>query len=498
MTEHSVIIGQSNNKDYEAIPLSLGNRHGLIAGATGTGKTVTLQRIAEGFANAGVPCFVADIKGDLSGLAAPSLKQDWVINRATEVGIEHKPEAMPVQFWDLYGEYGTPIRATVSDMGPLLLSRLMELNETQEGVLNIAFKLADDEGLMLLDIKDLRAMLNEVSARADELQLLYGNISAASVGSILRRLLVLEQQGADQFFGETALDLMHMIQSGGAGKGMINILDARTLYQSPRLYASFLMWLLSELFEELPEVGDLDKPKSVFFFDEAHLLFEDAPKSLVDKVEQLVRLIRSKGVGVYFITQNPADIPDGVNAQIGHRVQHALRAFTPKAQKEIKAVGDSFRPNPDFDTVTAVTELGIGEALVSTLDKKGVPSVVQITRVVPPNSQVGALGQEIRVEMQSKSQMEKLYRETVDRVSAYEILQKKLEKKSSSVEAQAQKDPEIAREVEDYKEPARKVKKSAGRQKDTMVETIAKSAMRSASSAVGRAIVRGILGSLRR
>lgn len=493
-----VIIGQSNGKDYEAIPLSLGNRHGLIAGATGTGKTVTLQRIAEGFANAGVPCFVADIKGDLSGLAAPSLEQDWVLNRCKEVGIDHAPRAVPVQFWDLYGEYGTPVRATISDMGPLLLSRLMELNETQEGVLNIAFKLADDEGLMLLDLKDLRAMLNEVGERAEELKLTYGNISSASIGSILRRLLVLEQQGADDFFGETALDLKHMIQIDGSGQGVINILDSRTLYQSPRLYASFLMWLLSELFEELPEIGDPEKPKFVFFFDEAHLLFEDAPKTLLDKIEQLVRLIRSKGVGVYFITQNPADIPDGVNAQIGHRVQHALRAFTPKAQKEVKAVGDSFRPNEAFDTVETVTNLAIGEALVSTLDKKGVPSVVQITRVVPPNSQVGALGQEARQELQSKSQMEKMYRESIDRVSAYEILHKKLEQKAQNVQTRQDNDPAFAREVEEYKEPVKRVRRSSGRQRDTMVETIAKSAVRSASTAIGRAIVRGILGSLKR
>jgi DNA helicase HerA-like ATPase len=404
--------------------LSLANRHGLIAGATGTGKTVTLQSLVEGFSRAGVPVFCADVKGDLAGLAQAGGGNARVEARARELGLsDFAYEAAPVVLWDLFGQQGHPIRATVAEMGPLLLARMLDLNETQEGVLNIAFKLADDEGLLLLDFNDLTAILQAVAERAAELTTAYGNVSKATIGTIQRRLLTLEQQGGEAFFGEPALDLADLMLTTPDGRGAVNILAADRLMTSPRLYATFLLWLLAELFEELPEVGDLAKPKLVFFFDEAHLLFKDAPKALVEKVEQVVRLIRSKGVGVYFVTQNPLDVPSTVLAQLGNRVQHALRAFTPAEQKAVRAAAETFRPNPRFETRDAITELGVGEALVSTLQPGGVPGVVDRVMVCPPRSRLGPLTPEERAGVTELSPIGPKYDETLDRASAYELLQ---------------------------------------------------------------------------
>src|SRR5262252_1709247 len=379
--DHTIVVGKSHK--YEALDLRFGNRHGLVTGATGTGKTVTLQILAEGFSRAGVPVFAADIKGDLSGIAAVGEPKDAFVKRAKELGFDYQPDEFPVDFWDLFGEQGHPVRATISEMGPLLLSRLMDLNEVQEGVLNIAFRVADEHGLLLLDLKDLRAILSFVAEHADELTTQFGNVSKATVGTIQRQLLVLENQGGTAFFGEPALLLKDFMRTDRDGRGMINILVADKLLHSPRLYATFLLWMLSELFEELPEAGDLPKPKLVFFFDEAHLLFNDAPKALMDKIEQVVRLIRSKGVGVYFVTQNPIDVPDKVLGQLGNRVQHALRAFTPRDQKAVAAAAQTFRPNPKLDTAKVIMELGKGEALVSFLEGNGTPAMVERVMVRP-------------------------------------------------------------------------------------------------------------------
>lgn len=417
-----LLIGKGEVPVWLHLPLA--NRHGLIAGATGTGKTVTLQMLAEGFARAGVPVFCADVKGDLSGLARPGAPNPKIEARAAELGLaDFAYEAAPVVFWDLFGEAGHPVRATVAEMGPLLLARLLELNDTQEGVLNIAFKLADDEGLLLLDFNDLTALLRFVAEQADSLTTTYGNVSKATIGAIQRRLLTLEQQGAEHFFGEPALDLDDLMLTAPDGRGAVNILMADRLIHKPRLYATFLLWLLSELFEELPEAGDLDQPKLVFFFDEAHLLFKDAPKALVEKVEQVVRLIRSKGVGVYFVTQNPADLPPAVLSQLGNRVQHALRAFTPLEQKGVRAAAETFRPNPKFKTEDAITALGVGEALVSTLEPDGVPGIVQRVRIGPPRSRIGPLTQEERREIIAASPLFGRYDQRLDRESAYEILE---------------------------------------------------------------------------
>jgi len=407
----------------EYLTLALANRHGLVAGATGTGKTVTLQVLAEGFSRAGVPVFCADVKGDLSGIAATGAPKDWMTARAKEIGFtDYAPATFPVIFWDLFGTEGHPIRATVSEMGPLLLARLMDLNEVQEGVLNVVFRLADDEGLLILDLKDLRALLAHVAERAEEIGRLYGNVSKASVGAIQRQLLVLENQGGDNFFGEPALAIADLMRTTYDGRGTISVLAADRLMASPRLYATFLLWLLSELFEELPEVGDPEKPKLVFFFDEAHLLFDEAPKALVEKVEQVVRLIRSKGVGVYFVTQNPLDLPDSVLGQLGNRVQHALRAFTPRDQKAVKAAAETFRPNPALDVARVITELAVGEALVSMLEGKGVPSMVERTLIRPPSAGVGPIAPEQRSAILAASPVRGIYDATVDRESAYEIL----------------------------------------------------------------------------
>jgi len=415
--------GGAELRARQTLPLRRANRHGLIAGATGTGKTVTLQILAEGFSNAGVPVFMADVKGDLSGMAQEGAPNDRLRARAELIGLDpYTPQAFPVVFWDLFGEQGHPVRATVSEMGPLLLSRLLELNDTQEGVINIAFRLADEEGLLLLDLKDLQALLREVGARAAELSLRYGNVSTASVGAIQRRLLVLENQGAAGFFGEPALQLSDMIATDAAGRGRINILAADRLINSPRLYATFLLWLMSELFEELPEVGDPDKPVIAFFFDEAHLLFNNAPRALVEKVEQVARLIRSKGVGLYFVTQSPTDIPDTVLGQLGSRIQHALRAYTPKDARALRAAAETFRPNPDFDTATAIMEVGVGEALVSTLGDKGAPGVVARTLIRPPASRLGPADPAVRAAVFAASPLRGVYDAAIDRDSAHEVL----------------------------------------------------------------------------
>ena len=389
-SDDTVFIGKSVKR--EGLNLKLANRHGLITGATGTGKTVTLQILAEGFSSQGVPVFAADIKGDLSGISAEGEPKDFLLKRAETIEFDdYGFEDFPVVFWDLLGEQGHPIRTTISEMGPLLLSRLLNLTEAQEGALNIAFKIADDEGLAVLDMKDLRSLLQDLADRSKEIRTEYGSINKASIGAIMRRLLVLEQQGAEAFFGEPALDIKDLMRTTRDGRGCINILAADKLMESPQLYATFLLWLMSELFEELPEVGDPDKPKLVFFFDEAHLLFDEAPKAFLEKIEQVVRLIRSKGVGVYFVTQNPLDVPDAVLAQLGNRIQHALRAFTPRDQKAVRAAAQTFRQNPDFDVEEAITQLGVGEALVSVLEKKGVPTMVQRTLIRPPSSRMGPI-----------------------------------------------------------------------------------------------------------
>ena len=429
----SIFVGKGTKPEY--LTLKLANRHGLVTGATGTGKTVTLQVLAEGFARAGVPVFAADIKGDLSGIAALGEPKDVFVKRAKEVGMDYQPDEFPAVFWDVFGEQGHPIRTTISEMGPLLLTRLLDLNDTQEGVLNIVFRVADDQGLLLLDLKDLRAVLGLVGENAAQLKTQYGNVSAASVGAIQRQLLVLENQQAGKFFGEPALSLKDFMRVDRDGRGTINILAADKLMENPRVYATFLLWLLSELFEELPEVGDPDKPKLVFFLDEAHLLFDDAPKALLDKIEQVVRLIRSKGVGVYFVTQNPLDVPDKVLAQLGNRVQHALRAFTARDQKAVRAAAETFRANPQIDTVTAITELGKGEALVSFLEGNGVPAMVERVLICPPTARVGPVTPEERAGVMKNSPVKGKYDTPVDPESAFEMLQKRTQETMADEEA---------------------------------------------------------------
>jgi uncharacterized protein len=418
-----IFVGKSGKPEY--LTLHYGNRHGLVTGATGTGKTVTLQVLAEGFSRAGVSVFAADIKGDLSGIAAAGEAKDFLVKRAKDMGFDYEPDEFPVVFWDVFGEQGHPVRATISEVGPLLLSRMMDLNDVQEGVLNIVFRVADEQGLLLLDLKDLRAMLQFIAEHADELTTQYGNVSKATVGTIQRALLVLENQGGAKFFSEPALDLKDFMRTDRDGRGFVNILVADKLMESPRLYATFLLWMLSELFQTLPEVGDPDKPKLVFFFDEAHLLFNDAPKALMDRIEQVVRLIRSKGVGVYFVTQNPIDVPDKVLAQLGNRVQHALRAFTARDQKAVRAAAETFRANPKLDTATVITELGKGEALVSFLEGEGTPSVVERCMVRPPSARIGPVTPEERKAIIAKSPVKGKYDQEIDEESAYEVLQKR-------------------------------------------------------------------------
>jgi uncharacterized protein len=491
-TDHRILIGKGDTPQF--LDLGLANRHGLIAGATGTGKTVSLQVLAEGFSAHGVPVFVADVKGDLSGISQPGTSNPKLDERARAVGLaEYQPHAFPTVFWDLFGEQGHRLRATVSELGPLLLARLLGLNETQEGVLAVAFEVADDQGLLLLDLKDLRALMNFVGERATELSLLYGRVSTSSVGAIQRRLLMLEQQGAEHFFGEPALDIQELMRTDLSGQGIINVLAADRLMSEPRLYATFLLWLLSELFEELPEVGDPPKPGLVFFFDEAHLLFEEAPKALVEKVEQVVRLIRSKGVGVYFISQNPLDVPDEVLGQLGNRIQHALRAFTPRDQRAVRAAAETFRANPKLDVSEAITQLGVGEALVSTLHDKGVPSIVERTLIRPPSSRIGPATAAERQTVMSRSPVAGRYDQAVDRESAYEVLKRRAEQ--AAAEAAAGQEAERAR--------AEAVRASAsasrgGRQRQGPLEAMITSAARSIGSQIGRQILRGVLGSLTR
>jgi len=430
--DDKIFVGKSDKPEY--LPLKFGNRHGLVTGATGTGKTVTLQVLAEGFSRAGVPVFAADIKGDLSGIAAVGEAKDFLVKRASEVGIKYQADEFPVVFWDLFGEQGHPIRATVFEMGPLLLSRMLDLNDVQEGAMNVAFRFADDDPQLgqtdangLVDLKDLRELLSFVAKNGKEIGAKYGNVAQASVGAVQRQLLVLENQGGAKFFGEPALNIADLMRTDRDGRGIVNILAADKLMDNPRLYATFLLWLMSEMFEQLPEVGDLDKPKLVFFFDEAHLLFDDAPKALLDKIEQVVRLIRSKGVGIYFVTQNPLDVPDKVLAQLGNRVQHALRAFTPRDQKAVRAAAETFRPNPKLDTAQVITQLGKGEALVSFLEGNGTPSIVERTLIAPPSARIGPLTPQERKAVIAKSPIRGKYDQTFDPDSAYEILQRRLQ-----------------------------------------------------------------------
>jgi DNA helicase HerA-like ATPase len=423
-TDAKIFIGKGEEPAW--LTLGLANRHGLVTGATGTGKTVSLQVMAEGFARAGVPVFAADIKGDLSGISELGEAEDFILQRAKQMGLSFQPDQFSTIFWDVFGEQGHPVRATVSEMGPLLLSRMMDLNDVQEGVLNIAFRVADEQGLLLMDMKDLRAILSFVAEHASELTTQYGNVSKQTIGTIQRQLLVLENQGADKFFGEPALQLKDFMRTDSEGRGMINILVADKLMQSPQLYATFLLWMLSELFEELPEAGDPPKPKLVFFFDEAHLLFNDAPKALMDKIEQVVRLIRSKGVGVYFVTQNPIDVPDKVLAQLGNRVQHALRAFTPRDQKAVAAAAQTFRANPKLNTAEVITQLGKGEALVSFLEGNGIPAMVERVMVRPPTARIGPITPEERKAIMAASPVKGKYDTTIDSESAYEVLQKRI------------------------------------------------------------------------
>ncbi len=500
METDRIFIG-GGGKDYaeaQNLLLKYANRHGLIAGATGTGKTVTLQILAESFSKQGVPVFLSDVKGDLSGLSvagSPEHKlHEKLISRAQTIGFtDFGYDSFPVVFWDMFGEKGHPIRATVSEMGPLLLSRLLELTEAQEGILNIAFRLADEQGLLLLDLKDLQSLLVWIGENADELTLRYGNVSSASVGAIQRRLLVLENQGASGFFGEPALNLDDMIATSPSGEGRINILAADRLMQSPRLYATFLLWMLSELFENLPEVGDPDKPKFVFFFDEAHLLFDDAPKALVDKVEQVARLIRSKGVGVFFITQNPDDVPGDILGQLGNRIQHALRAFTPRDQKALRAAAETFRPNPDFDTETAIMEVGVGEAVVSLLEAKGAPSVVQRTLIRPPSSRLGPIDMDERKQIMAASPVTGLYDTPQDRESAYEILLKRAESAAAEAEKTETEEREFksARRYDPDAKPAKRTKKEEG-----FGEALTGAVIKELKGTTGRRIIRGIFGSI--
>lgn len=512
LEQGKIYIGTSRKPDDsinkpEYLELKYGNRHGLITGATGTGKTVTLQILAESFSNAGVPVFAADVKGDLSGIGAMGEFKDFLDKRAKEIGFsDYEFQEFPVIFWDLFGEKGHRVRTTLTEMGPLLLSRLINASDAQEGVINIAFKIADEGGLPLLDLKDFQALLNYMGENATEFSNKFGFISKASVGSIQRELLILEQQGATKFFSEPALKITDIMRTTNDGRGAISVLAADKLMMNPRLYATFLLWLLSELFEELPEVGDPEKPKLVFFFDEAHLLFNDAPRVLVERVEQVVRLIRSKGVGVYFVTQNPMDVPPTVLAQLGNRVQHALRAYTPNEQKAVKTAADTFRPNPDFDCADVITNLGTGEALVSTIEAKGAPSIVQRTLVRPPSSRLGPITDAERQQVMSVSPVKGLYDEDFDRESAFEILTRKAEQAAQQSQAPAPEEQKTTGTIggwtlpgfgtEDAPQPEVKQQKRSGYQRETVVEAAMKSAARSVATAVGAAIVRGILGSL--
>jgi hypothetical protein len=486
MTE-PLLIARNASADLVLLP-QMANRHGLITGATGTGKTVTLQTLAEHFSRIGVPCFMSDVKGDLSGISQPGGGNVKVAERVELLKLEgFAYRGCPVTLWDPFGEAGHPVRATVSDMGPLLLSRMLDLNDTQSGVLNLVFKVADDNGLLLLDLKDLRTMLAYVGENAKQFTTEYGNVSSASIGAIQRGLLALESQGGEQIFGEPMLNIDDLIQTD-RGRGVINILAADRLMQSPRMYATLLLWLLAELFENLPEAGDLDKPKLVFFFDEAHLLFDDAPDALVEKIEQVVRLIRSKGVGVYFVTQNPADVPDKVLSQLGNRVQHALRAFSPRDQKAVKAAAETMRDNPVLDEAAVITELGVGEALVSCLDEKGRPGVVERAYVVPPQGQIGPITDAQRRQLMQTSLVAGVDDQTVHRESAHEILKARAEQAQAAQQTKAAARSSSGGGLGDIL--------TGGGRRESAAEALAKSAARAIGSQVGRSLIRGVLGSL--
>jgi uncharacterized protein len=513
-TDEKIFIGKGDQPAW--LTLGLGNRHGLVTGATGTGKTVSLQVMAEGFARAGVPVFAADIKGDLSGISEMGEAKDFILKRASDMGLAFQPDQFSTIFWDVFGEQGHPVRATVSEMGPLLLSRMMDLNDVQEGVVNIAFKVADEQGLLLLDMKDLRAILSYIAEHAADLTTQYGNVSKQTVGTIQRQLLVLENQGADKFFGEPALSLKDFMRTDSNGRGMVNILVADKLMQSPQLYATFLLWMLSELFEELPEAGDPPKPKLVFFFDEAHLLFNDAPKALMDKIEQVVRLIRSKGVGVYLVTQNPIDVPDKILAQLGNRVQHALRAFTPRDQKAVTAAAETFRPNPQLNTAQVIMELGKGEALVSFLEGNGTPAMVERVMIRPPTGRIGPITPEERKAIMDKSPVKGKYDTTIDSESAYEVLQKRVAGTAAAADGSAPAGGGILGQIGGIvgtifgtnvsrskmstgQVIARSVTRSVtNKVVGGVVADLGKSMGGSIGGSVGRALVRGALGGLLR
>ncbi len=491
-----ILVAKNDSTECFLLP-DKANRHGLITGATGTGKTVTLQSIGEAFSRIGVPVFMADVKGDLTGVSQAGGGNQKVDDRLGLLGLKEGFEyaGCPVTLWDVFGESGHPLRATVSEMGPLLLGRILQLNDTQEAVLTMCFKIADTNGLMLLDFKDLRALLQWVGDNADQFTTEYGNVSKATVGAIQRGLLELENQGAEKFFGEPAVKLDDFMQTIG-GKGVINILEADKLFNSPKLYSTFLLWLLSELFANLPEAGDLEKPKLVFFFDEAHLLFNDTPTALIEKIEQVVRLIRSKGVGVYLVTQNPIDIPDVILGQLGYRVQHALRAFTPRDQKAVKSAAETFRQNPNVDVETAIIELGVGEALVSFLDAKGTPTIVERAFIVPPHSHIGPVTPEQRQQLMANSLVAGIYENVVDRESAYELLKARAD--AAAVAAKAEAEAEAAQEEaeREAKEAAKAERASGSSRTDSTLGAFAKSAARAVGSNLGRQIVRGVLGGL--
>ncbi len=493
--ERGLYIAHSQNGPISIVG-KMANRHGLIAGATGTGKTVTLQVLAETFCQAGVPCFMADMKGDLSGISQPGKLSGFIQKRLPEFGIEDPQfQSCPVRFFDVFGEQGHPMRATVSDMGPQLLGRLLELNETQTGILNIVFKIADDRGLLLLDMKDLRAMLDYVAKNAAEFTTAYGNVTAASVGAIQRSLLTLENQGAEKFFGEPAFDVYDLLQCEG-GKGIMNVLAADKLMLQPKLYSTFLLWLLSDLYARLPEVGDLDLPKLVFFFDEAHMLFADTSKALTDKIEQVIRLIRSKGVGIYFITQSPTDIPENILGQLGNRVQHALRAYTPKDQKAVRSAAQTFRTNPAFKTEDAILELETGEALVSVLDEKGAPTVVERAKILFPLSQIGAITEEQRADLIKKSRLYGRYEHAIDRESAFEVLLAQSEQAAKEA-ADAAEEEQAAREAAAAEKEAAKVEKEeAKRRKNSLGSKIFGAVVTAVTASVARSVGSAVSNSL--
>ena len=522
--DNKIWIGKSDKRVY--LEPKMANRHGLVSGATGTGKTITLKILAESFSDLGVPVFIADIKGDLASIAIQGTDNPNMQERINRFGIENFTyKGFPVQFWDLYGEGGIPIRTTVSEMGPLMMSRILDLNDTQTGVLNIVYRVADDKGLLLLDLKDLKAMVQYVGENSREFTLDYGNVSTQSIGAILRSMMTLEDQGGEFFFGEPELDINDWIKSSQDGKGYINVLHCAKLFLNPLLYSTFLLWMLSELFENLPEEGDLEKPKMVFFFDEAHLLFRDAPKALLEKIELVVRLIRSKGVGVYFVTQNPMDVPDDILSQLGNRIQHALRAYTPAERKKVVTAAETFRENPEFDTVEAITALGTGEALISCLDQKGIPSVVERAFILPPQSQFRTIDDMLRNQITVSSPVYRKYYKEVDRESAYEMIKTKYEQRSQEQLLEIQRQEEEKRlqleakeehkklqleakeeekrlkaeekEREKQEKELERIKKKAS-SKLTPVDRVANSAMTAIGREVGRSLIRGILGSLKR